>query len=174
MSETDSIGARLLPATHVLPIGEHLLQGGAMNVLPNILGSESMGWAAALLTLLTFVCADMRRLRLLALAANAAFITYGSMAHVLPVLVLHLTLVPVNLWRLNEAFRRQAPTEPAGPAPTQRTGRQPGGWNSARRRTRFSGHSWTRGDVSQTSRSKTTAGTGTGSSGATCLAPDMS
>lgn len=66
---------------------------------------EWLGWAAAGLTLATFVCSDMRRLRLLALAANAAFIAYGASAQLLPVLMLHLALVPVNLWRLNEAFR---------------------------------------------------------------------
>jgi hypothetical protein len=39
-----------------------------------------MGWSAAALTLLTFLCQDMRRLRFAALAANAAFIAYASMA----------------------------------------------------------------------------------------------
>lgn len=66
---------------------------------------EWLGWTAAVLTLATFVCRDMRRLRLLALAANAAFIAYGATAQLLPVLMLHLALVPVNLWRLNQAFR---------------------------------------------------------------------
>ncbi len=70
-----------------------------------LLSNEVLGWAAALLTLLTFVCRDMRRLRLLALAANAAFIAYGALAQLLPVLALHMALVPVNLWRLNQALR---------------------------------------------------------------------
>ena len=76
--------------------------------------AEWLGWAAAGLTLATFICCDMRRLRLLALAANAAFIAYGAVAQLLPVLMLHLALVPVNLWRLNEAFRAQ-PRPPALP-----------------------------------------------------------
>jgi hypothetical protein len=75
------------------------------------------GWLAAGLTLATFVCRDLRRLRLLALATNAAFIGYGAAAQLLPVLTLHLALVPVNLWRLNQAFRpapaRSAPASPA-------------------------------------------------------------
>jgi len=75
---------------------------------------EWVGWAAAGLTLATFICRDMRRLRLLALAANAAFIAYGAVAQLLPVLMLHLALVPVNLWRLNEAFRGK-PQPPASP-----------------------------------------------------------
>ena len=65
-----------------------------MDILPAILGPQALGWAAAMLT---FVCDDMRRLRLLALAANAAFIAYGTAADLLPVLALHLTLVPANL-----------------------------------------------------------------------------
>lgn len=109
-----------------------------MQVLPSILGSEAMGWAAALLTLFTFVCADMRRLRLLALAANAAFIAYGAAAHLLPVMVLHLALVPVNLWRLNQAFRLDEPRLRLAQAPAQRQARQPRGWTPARRAARIS------------------------------------
>lgn len=88
-----------------------------MNTLQSLLRPEALGWAAALLTMLTFISADMRRLRLLALVANAAFITYGSMAHLPPVIALHLALVPVNLWRLNQAFRRGASTGSMVPLP---------------------------------------------------------
>lgn len=77
---------------------------------------QILGWLAAGLTLATFVRRDMRRLRLLALAANAAFIGYGAAAQSPPVLMLHLALVPVNLWRLNQAFRA-APARSAAPAP---------------------------------------------------------
>ena len=104
-----------------------------MNTLQSILRPEALGWAAALLTMLTFISADMRRLRLLALVANAAFIAYGSRAHLPPVVALHLTLVPVNLWRLNQAFRRGAPTPSA-----QHTARQPSGWTAGRRAARVS------------------------------------
>jgi len=109
-----------------------------MDTLQTILGPEALGWAAALLTLLTFVSADMRRLRLLALAGNAAFIAYGSMAQLLPVLVLHLALVPVNLWRLNQAFTRKPHTQTAKVVPTQRAARQPSGWTPALRGARVS------------------------------------
>jgi fatty acid desaturase len=91
-------------------------------------GVPILGWLAAGLTLATFVCRDMRRLRLLALAANAAFIGYGTAAQLLPVLVLHLALVPVNLWRLNQAFR-PAPARSAAPGPSVSPGR-----TAARRR----------------------------------------
>lgn len=109
--------------------------------MPNLLPSNDvLGWAAALLTLLTFVCRDMRRLRLLALAANAAFIAYGALAQLLPVLVLHLALVPVNLWRLNQTLR---PAVRGDAAATMAALREPAvsrparprrGWTPARRR----------------------------------------
>jgi hypothetical protein len=72
--------------------------------------SELTGWGAAGLTMLTFCCRDMHRLRLLALCANCAFIAYGSMAALTPVLVLHLMLAPINSWRL---FQLRAGTAPA-------------------------------------------------------------
>jgi hypothetical protein len=66
---------------------------------------EALGWLAALCTLLTFACRDARRLRLLALAANASFIAYGLLASLWPVLALHLALVPINALRLLEVQR---------------------------------------------------------------------
>jgi hypothetical protein len=64
-----------------------------------------LGWIAACLTLCTFACADGLRLRVAALSANAAFVAYGSMAGLMPVLALHLALIPVNLWRLAGVLR---------------------------------------------------------------------
>lgn len=107
------------------------------------------GWLAAGLTLGTFACADGLRLRIVALAANAAFIGYGSTAALLPVLALHLALVPINVWRLHGlllARRRQRvppsglrrdPRSPTGPGhpppPGPRPCRPAGAWT--RRRT---------------------------------------
>ena len=75
------------------------------------------GWIASAFTLATFASCQGRTLRLCALAANAAFIVYGATAHLWPVLVLHATLVPINLWRLSQ-LRGQAPAgraaQPAG------------------------------------------------------------
>lgn len=79
------------------------------------------GWMAAALTLATFVCRDMRRLCFQALPANAAFIAYAKAAPLWPVLVLHLTLVPVNLLRLAQAFR---PSTVAAPMPSPRAREQ--------------------------------------------------
>jgi hypothetical protein len=94
--------------------------------------ADLAGWSAAALTLATFVCRDMLFLRALAICANAAFITYGAVSWLMPVLVLHLALAPVNAWRLLELIARRrergtsALTQPApesraaGPAPAER------------------------------------------------------
>jgi hypothetical protein len=66
---------------------------------------DAFGWLAAGLTWLTFFCRDMWRLRCLALGANAAFIAYAAMVQLWPVLVLHLALMPVNLWRLTQVMQ---------------------------------------------------------------------
>jgi hypothetical protein len=71
---------------------------------------DLMGWLAATLTLLTFVCSDMRRLRVLGICANVAFVAYGASAGLMPVLALHLMLAPVNIWRLRE-LHKPCPSE---------------------------------------------------------------
>jgi len=140
-----------------------------MDMLASSLGPQALGWAAALLTLLTFFSADMRRLRLLALAANAAFIAYGSAADLLPVLVLHLALVPVNLWRLNQAFQRRPSAHSAKPTPAQRAARQPSGWTPAPRAARVSRRQPGSDMASQQSGADTgTAATAAGQDGALC------
>lgn len=52
----------------------------------------------------TFTCREARALRPLAVASNVAFIGYGLMASLMPVLVLHLALLPINLWRCAQAY----------------------------------------------------------------------
>lgn len=76
------------------------------------------GWAAAALTLLAFSCTHIVRLRYVALGANFAFIAYGFNAELWPVLALHAVLVPVNLWRLQQAMQSEAKNAPARPTPT--------------------------------------------------------
>ena len=87
---------------------------------------ELSGWSAASLTMMTFVCRDMVRLRMLALGANAAFVAYGAMAALTPVLVLHLVLAPINLWRLVELrrlpFGGRVPALQDGPASVEPDG----------------------------------------------------
>jgi hypothetical protein len=68
--------------------------------------AEAFGWLAAALMLGTFLCRSHRRLRSLALSANFAFIAYGALAGLAPVMALHLLLVPINVLRLVQALRR--------------------------------------------------------------------
>jgi hypothetical protein len=62
--------------------------------------TEPLGYLASALVLATFCMRDMRRLRWMAIASNLAFIAYGALADLGPVLVLHLLLLPVNVQRL--------------------------------------------------------------------------
>lgn len=81
--------------------------------------NDLLGWVAALLTLMTFVCRDMRRLRLLAL---------------------HLAPVPVKLWRLNQTLRPvlrrgEAALSMTPPEPVRAQAARPRrGWTHGRRR----------------------------------------
>ena len=61
---------------------------------------EVVGYLASALVLATFCMRDMVPLRCVAIASNLAFIAYGALADLGPVLVLHLLLLPVNLLRL--------------------------------------------------------------------------
>ena len=61
---------------------------------------EAVGYLASALVLVTFCMRDMVSLRCVAIASNLAFIAYGALADLGPVLVLHLLLLPVNVGRL--------------------------------------------------------------------------
>ncbi|MBI5716438.1 MAG: hypothetical protein HZC37_01980 [Burkholderiales bacterium] len=66
--------------------------------------ADTLGWAAAALMVATFSCREARHLRPLAVATNVAFIGYGAAPSLAPVLVLHLVLLPINLWRCLQAY----------------------------------------------------------------------
>ena len=63
------------------------------------------GYVASALVLLTFVAKDMRLLRTAAIFSNLAFITYGTLEWLPPVLFLHVVLLPLNMARLSELLR---------------------------------------------------------------------
>ena len=67
---------------------------------------DALGYLASALVLLTFSLRSMPALRAAAIASNLAFIAYGAMAQVPPVLLLHVVLLPLNLWRLREGTAR--------------------------------------------------------------------
>jgi hypothetical protein len=69
---------------------------------------EATGFFASVLVLLTFTMKDMRMLRIIAIFSNVAFIAYGTLDWLLPVLSLHLVLLPLNLLRLKEILNKAA------------------------------------------------------------------
>jgi CRP/FNR family transcriptional regulator, cyclic AMP receptor protein len=79
---------------------------------------EPVGYLASALVLATFCMRDMVALRCLAIASNLAFIAYGAMADLGPVLLLHLLLLPVNVLRL-AAWRASTPAAAASRAATR-------------------------------------------------------
>lgn len=64
------------------------------------------GFVASALVLATFAMNDMRLLRRTAIVSNIAFIIYGGLNVLLPVLLLHLLLLPINIYRLSK-FRQK-------------------------------------------------------------------
>jgi len=62
--------------------------------------TDVLGYAASIAVLATFTVRNMLPLRMLAILSNVLFILYGYEAHIHPVLLLHLALLPINLVRL--------------------------------------------------------------------------
>lgn len=69
--------------------------------------TEITGYIASVLVLLTFMTKDMRALRIIAILSNVAFIAYGALGWLAPILLLHALLLPLNIVRLKE-LRRSA------------------------------------------------------------------
>ncbi len=55
--------------------------------------ADLAGYTASTMVLFTFMTKDMRLLRVLAIFSNVAFITYGMLVWLPPVLCLHLLLL---------------------------------------------------------------------------------
>jgi hypothetical protein len=72
--------------------------------------SDLSGYVASSLVLLTFIAKDMRLLRTVAIFSNLAFIIYGTIEWLPPVLFLHLVLLPLNIVRLAEIVRATTTT----------------------------------------------------------------
>jgi len=58
---------------------------------------DIVGYAAAFAVLGSFCMTTIVPLRILAVVSNLLFGTYGVMAHLYPVFVLHSILLPINL-----------------------------------------------------------------------------
>jgi hypothetical protein len=64
--------------------------------------TELVGYLASALVFATFYMKTMTPLRSVAIASNVAFIGYGYLGGMTPILILHLALLPLNLWRLHQ------------------------------------------------------------------------
>jgi CRP/FNR family transcriptional regulator, cyclic AMP receptor protein len=67
--------------------------------------AQAAGYVAAVLVFLTFYMKTMIPLRIVGLCSNVAFIAYGYLGGLYPVLILHLILLPLNGLRLREMLR---------------------------------------------------------------------
>ena len=73
---------------------------------------DGVGFGAAGLVLATFCMRSMNALRWIAIASNVAFIAYGYLGHLAPVLLLHALLLPVNIYRLAQLHGSHLRTDP--------------------------------------------------------------
>jgi len=64
--------------------------------------TEWLGYAAAALVFATFSVKTMVPLRVIAIASNVLFLLYGYLHPAYPVLILHATLLPLNIFRLHQ------------------------------------------------------------------------
>lgn len=63
--------------------------------------TDILGFVAAGLVFATFCMRSMHMLRCVAVMSNIAFVAYGFTADLLPILLLHALLLPINLaWLL--------------------------------------------------------------------------
>jgi CRP/FNR family transcriptional regulator, cyclic AMP receptor protein len=67
---------------------------------------DFLGYIASATVLATFCMTRMLHLRLLAFGSNILFVWFGMLAHIYPVLILHLVLLPINVTRLIQIGRR--------------------------------------------------------------------
>jgi hypothetical protein len=72
---------------------------------------DVIGYAASVTVLATFCMTTMFHLRLLAIGSNILFICFGALAHIYPVLLLHIILLPVNDQTAGECVSRAGPYE---------------------------------------------------------------
>jgi hypothetical protein len=68
---------------------------------------DLVGYLASTLVFATFYMTAMLPLRLAAIASNIAFIVYAGLCGMTPILLLHVGLLPLNMWRLFQTLRQQ-------------------------------------------------------------------
>ncbi|MEO8122752.1 MAG: hypothetical protein ABI633_01755 [Burkholderiales bacterium] len=78
---------------------------GTRQRMTSNLAIDALGYLASALVLATFSMRGLGSLRVVAIASNIAFIGYGALADIAPVLGLHALLLPMNCVRLHQAIR---------------------------------------------------------------------
>jgi hypothetical protein len=68
---------------------------------------DAIGFVAASLVVATFSLRSMSALRYTAIASNVAFMVYGYLGGLLPILLLHALLLPMNVLRLAQLAARR-------------------------------------------------------------------
>jgi CRP/FNR family transcriptional regulator, cyclic AMP receptor protein len=66
---------------------------------------EFAAWVASLLTFTTFYMKTMVPLRVVGILSNVAFLAFALIEHIVPVIILHGTLLPLNIFRLREILK---------------------------------------------------------------------
>ena len=66
---------------------------------------EFAAWVASLLTFTTFYMKTMVPLRVVGILSNVAFLAFALIEHLVPVIILHGTLLPLNIFRLRELMK---------------------------------------------------------------------
>lgn len=80
---------------------------------------DAIGYLAASLVLAAFWMRSLRPLRCVAIASNLAFIAYGYIGDLTPVLLLHALLLPVNALRLVELGSPEKVSDPPALTPAR-------------------------------------------------------
>ena len=86
--------------------------------------TDALGYVAAGLVFATFCAQRMDLLRAIAIASNVAFIGYGFLDGLWPILILHSAMLPVNIRRYRESVRGRCGTTTADgkmPVPSRST-----------------------------------------------------
>ena len=87
-----------------MPAG--IMHSATVAIQTGLLDGSTIGYVASALVLAAFGMKDMLNLRIVAICSNIAFITYALVLSQLPVLILHVVLLPLNGWRLMGALRQ--------------------------------------------------------------------
>lgn len=80
--------------------------------------TDTLGYVAASLVFATFCAQRMASLRALAIASNVAFIGYGYLDSLWPILILHCAMLPINIVRCRQSMRGSGDAAPVGAIPS--------------------------------------------------------